>query len=94
VAVTVALELLLIVPVVTVKVLEVVAAATETEAGTVKVALVFDKVRLAPPVGAAWVRVTVHVLDELGPRVLGLHESAETRTGATRLTVVLAELLL
>ena len=53
VAVMVALELLLMVPVVTVKVLEVAAVATVTEAGTVKVELVFDKVTLAPPVGAA-----------------------------------------
>jgi hypothetical protein len=51
--VIVALELLLMVPVVTVKVPEVAAAATVTEAGTVKVELVFDKVTLAPPVGAA-----------------------------------------
>ena len=93
-AVIVALELLLIVPVVTVKVFVVVAAATVTEAGTVNVALVFDRVTLAPPVGAAWLSVTVHVLDELCPRLLGLHDNAETRTGATRLTVVLTELLL
>jgi len=53
VAVIVALELLPMVPVVTVKVPEVAAAATVTEAGTVKVALVFDKLTLAPPVGAA-----------------------------------------
>jgi hypothetical protein len=65
VAVIVALELLLIVAVVTVKVAEVAAAATETEAGTVKVELVFAKVTLAPPVGAACVSVTVHVLEEL-----------------------------
>jgi hypothetical protein len=94
VAVIVALELLLTVPVVTVKVPEVAAAATVTEAGTVNVVLVFDKVTLAPPVGAAWVRVTVQVLDEVGPRLLGLHDSAETKIGATRLTIVLAELLL
>jgi hypothetical protein len=53
VAVIVALELLLMVAVVTVKVLDVVAAATVTEAGTVNVELVFDKVTLEPPVGAA-----------------------------------------
>jgi hypothetical protein len=34
------------------------------------------------------------VLEELCPRLLGLHDNAETNTGATRLTVVLAELLL
>jgi hypothetical protein len=36
----------------------------------------------------------VQVLEELGPRLLGLQDNAETRTGATKLTVVLAELLL
>jgi len=94
VAVIVALELLLMVPVVTVKVAEVAAAATVTAAGTVRVALVFERVTLAPPVGAACVRVTVQVLDELGPRLLGLHDTAETRAAAVRFTVALAELLL
>jgi hypothetical protein len=93
-AVTVALELLAIVPVVTVKVPVVADAGTVIEAGTVKVELVFVKVTLAPPVGAAWVKVTVQVLDELGPRLLGLQDSAETETGAVRVTVVFAELLL
>ena len=90
----VALALLLIVPVVAVKVAEVAAAATVTDAGTVKVELVFDRVTLAPPAGAAWVRVTVQVLEELWPRLVGLQDRVETVTGATRLTVVLAELLL
>ena len=80
--------------VVTVKFAEVAAAATVTEAGTVRVALEFDRVTLAPPVGAAWVKVTVQVLEAFGPRLLGLQASEETSTGATRLTVVLAELLL
>ena len=84
----------LMVPVVTVKVPEVVVAATVTDAGTVNVALVFDKATLAPPVGAAWVRVTVQLLDEFGPRLPGLHDNAETRTAAVRFTVALAELLL
>jgi hypothetical protein len=41
------------VAVVTVKVPEVAVAATVTDAGTVSVELVFDRVTLAPPVGAA-----------------------------------------
>jgi hypothetical protein len=94
VAVTVAVELLAMAPVVTVKVVDVAAAATVTEAGTVRVALEFVRVTLAPPVGAAWVRVTVHVLEELAPMPVGLQVNDETSTGATRLTVVLAELLL
>ena len=76
------------------KVAEVAPAATATDAGTVNAAFVFDNATLPPPVGAACVRVTVQVLEELGPRLLGLHDKAETRTGATKLTVVLAELLL
>jgi len=70
------------------------AAATVTDAGTVRVALVFVTVTLAPPVDAAFVSVTVHVLDASGPRLVGLHAREDTRTEATRLTVVLAELLL
>jgi hypothetical protein len=94
VAVTVALVLLLTVAVVTVKVADVAAAPTLTEAGTVNVALEFVRVTLAPPVGAAWVRVTVQVLEELGPRLLGLQDNADTKTDAARLTVVFAEVLL
>ena len=69
------------------------AAATTTDTGTVRVASVLVKVTVAPPVGAAWVRVTVQVLEEFGPRVLGLHASDETST-AVRLMVALAEVLL
>jgi hypothetical protein len=92
--VTVALELLAMAPVVTLKVADVAAAATVTEAGTVKVALEFARVTLAPPAGAAWVRVTVQVLEELAPMLEGLQLRDETSTDAARFTVVLAELLL
>ena len=83
-----------IVPVVTVKFADVAVAATETDAGTVSAALVFDKLTLAPPFGAGCVRVTVQVLEELDPRLLGAQDTVETDTAATRFTVVLAELLL
>jgi len=86
--------LLLIVVVVTLKVADVAAAATVTDAGTVRLALELERPTLAPPVEAAWVRVTVQVLEELAPMLEGLQLSAETSTGATRLTMVLAELLL
>ena len=89
-----ALALLLMAAVVTVKFADVAAAATVTEAGTVSFALEFERVTLAPPVGAAWVRVTVQVLEEFCPRLLGLQDNADTRIGAVRLTVVFAELLL
>jgi len=81
-------------PVVAVKFADVAAAATVTEAGTVSFALEFERVTLATPVGAAWVRVTVQVLEELAPMLAGLQVSEETSTGATRLTVAVAELLL
>jgi hypothetical protein len=90
----VALELPAMVVVVTLKVEDVAAAATVTEAGTVKVALEFARVTLAPPAGAAWVRVTVQVLEELAPMLEGLQLRDETSTDAARFTVVLAELLL
>jgi hypothetical protein len=92
--VIVALELLLIVVVVTLNVAEVAAADTVTDAGTVRVALLFDRLTLAPPVGAAWVKVIVQVLEEFGPRLVGLQASDDIRTGATRLTLAVAELLL
>ena len=86
--------MLLTVPVVTVNVPVVAVAATVTDAGTVSVALLFVKLMLAPPAGAGWVSVTVQVLDELCPKLLGLHDRLDISTGAIRLTVVFAELLL
>ena len=65
-----------------------------TEGATVSAALEFESVMLAPPAGAAWVRYTVQVLEELAPRLVGLQVSVETSTDAVRLTVALAELLL
>ena len=78
--------------VVALKVADVAAADTVNDAGTVRVALVLDRVTRAPPVGAALFRVTVQVLEELGPRLVGLQASEVTSTGATRLTLALAEL--
>jgi len=79
-------------PVVALNVAEVTPAATVTEAGTVSTVLVFVSVTSAPPAGATFVSVTVHVLEALGPRLVGLQASEETSTGATRLTVAFAEL--
>ena len=80
--------------VVALKVAEVAAAATVTDVWTVSVELVLVRAMLAPPVGAAWVKVTVQALEALGPRLVGLQTSEETSTGAVRLMVALAELLL
>jgi hypothetical protein len=93
-AVTMAVWLLDTVVVLALKVAEVAVAATVTDAGTVRVELVLARVTLAPPAGAALVSVTVQVLDALAPRLVGLQASEEINTGATRLTEVLAELLL
>ena len=69
------------------------AAATVTDAGTVRTKSVLVTATAAPPVGAGWVSVTVQVLEELGPSLAGLQTSEETST-AVRLMVALAELLL
>ena len=91
---TVAFELLLMVFVVAENVAVVADAATLTEAGTVSVELELERVTLTPPLGAAWVNVTVHVLEAFGPRLVGLQARDDTTTGAVKLTVALAELLL
>ena len=70
------------------------AAATVTEAGMERAELVLERATTVPPAGAALVRITVQVLEELDPRLVGLQARLETSTGATRLTVVLAALLL
>jgi hypothetical protein len=90
----VVVELLLTAAVVTVKLADVAAAATVTEGATVSVGLEFERVTLAPPAGAGCVRVTVQVLEALGPRLAGAQVKDDTSTVAARLTVALAELLL
>jgi hypothetical protein len=84
--------LLLTAAVLALKVADVAAGATATDAGTVRVALVLVRVTVAPPAGAGCVTVTVQVLEEFGPRLVGLQTSEETSTGATRLMPALAEL--
>ena len=77
------------VPVVALKLAVVAAAATVTDAGTVKEVLLLDSVTAAPPAGAAWAKVTVQALVALGPRLVGLQASEETSTGATKLIAAL-----
>jgi hypothetical protein len=67
--VIVALALALIVAVVALNVAVVEVAATVTDAGTVNEELVLDSVILAPPVGAGWERLTVHLVEAFGPRL-------------------------
>ncbi len=64
------------------KLADVAAVTTVTDAGTMSVELVLVRVTVAPPVSAGWVRVTVQLVpEELGPRVVGLQTSEETSTG-------------
>jgi hypothetical protein len=94
VAVTVALWLLAITAAaVALNVAEVDPDVTVTDAGTVSVALLLASVRLNPPVGAVCVSVTVQVLTALCPKLVGLQVTADTSTGAVRLTVAICELL-
>jgi hypothetical protein len=81
--------LLAMVPVVALKPAVVAAAATVTDAGTVKGVLLLDSVTAAPPAGATLVRVTVQALVALGPKLVGLQASEDTSTGATRLMAAL-----
>jgi hypothetical protein len=60
------------------KVAIVASAATATDAGTVSKVLLLASVTLEPPVGAAWVSVTVQVLTALCPRLAGLQATLET----------------
>jgi len=76
------------------KVVDVALAGTITDAGTVRADRLELKVTMTPFVAAGWPRLTVQVLEDLGPRLVGLHDSEETSPEATRLTVELAELLL
>ena len=85
--------LAMLAPAVALNVAVVAPAATVTDAGTVSEALLLASVTLDPPVGAVWVRVTVQVPTAFCPRVVGLHDTVETRTGASRLMVVVFELL-
>jgi len=90
----VALELLAMAAVDIVKFADVAPAATVMDEATVSFELVFERVTLAPPEGAGWVRLTVQVPEEFGPTLLGLHDKEDTVTDAdaTRFRVVFAEL--
>jgi hypothetical protein len=89
-----AVMLLLIVVVVALKLPAIAPAATVTEVGTVNAAWLLLKDTTAPPVGAGLESVTVQELDAFDPKLVGLHASEDISTGATRLMVAGAELLL
>jgi hypothetical protein len=80
VAVTVAVWSVVIVPAVAVNVAVVLPDPTVTEAGTVSTPALLDSVTVAPPV---FDTVTVHVALAPEPRLVGLHVSPLSTTGAT-----------
>src|SRR5579872_6395010 len=80
--------------VVTLNVVNVAPGPTVAAPGTVSVVLVFVSVTFAPPAGAGCVRVTVQMLGPFCPTLAGLQARVDTSTGASRLTLVFAELLL
>jgi hypothetical protein len=70
-----------------VKVADVALAGTVTDAGIVRAERLELNVTMTPFVEARWLRITVQVLEELGPRLVGLHDIEETSPGATSATV-------
>src|SRR5580700_2951547 len=91
VAVTVPDWLVVIAAAVALKVAEVLFAGTVTDAGTVSAALLLERPTALPPLGAAWLRVTVHVAVAPEFTLVGLQTKAETSVEATRLKVILCE---
>jgi hypothetical protein len=85
--------LAMLAPAVALNVAVVAPAATVTVPGTVSEALLLPSVTLEPPAGAVVVKATVHVLTALCPRLVGLHATPDTSTGASRLMVAICELL-
>jgi hypothetical protein len=86
--------LAIVAPAVALKVAVVVPADTVTEAGTVREMLLLASVIAEPPVGAVCVSVTVHVLAELCPRLVGLQATPEIWSPVNRLMVAVWELVL
>ena len=75
------------------KVAVVAPTVTVTDAGTVSKVLLLVSVTLDPPAGAVCVSVTVQVLTALCPKLVGLHATPDTRTGAVRVIMAVCELL-
>lgn len=86
------MELPLSDPVVAVNVADVAPAATVAVAGTVTTVLLLERVTAAPPVGAAWDREIVQVVEEFADREEGAHESDDRETGATNAIAYVEEL--
>jgi hypothetical protein len=79
-------------PAVTLKVADFEPAATVTDVGSRRDELLSDNETDTPPAGAAWVRVTVHTLVAPALRLVGLHVSPLSSTGATSVIVAVCVL--
>ena len=66
-------------------------AGTVTEAGVVKLALLSDRATIAPPLGAAPLKVTVQVVVPGVMIVAGVHVNELTRTVEERVTDAVCE---
>jgi hypothetical protein len=74
------------------KIAAVAPAATVTVPGTVSKALLLASVTVEPPAGAVCVSVTVQLLTAPCPRLVGVHATPDTCTGASKLIVAVCEL--
>ena len=91
VAVTVTVCGVATVPADPVNVIEVAPAGTAMEAGTVSAAVLLDATAtLAPPVGATWSTVTVHVVAAPDAMLVGTHASEDTAGFGVTTTVAAA----
>jgi len=89
-----ALILLFTLAVATLKVAELAPAGTVTLAGTIAfVGLLLASVTTKPPVGAAWVKVTVPTEFDPPTTVVGLKVSEESAAGAAGFTVSVVDLV-
>jgi hypothetical protein len=70
------------------KVVVAVPAGTMIEdTGTGRIGLLLDKETAAPPAGATWLRVTVHIALVPEVKLVGVHVNEETVSADTRLIV-------
>ena len=83
--------MVVIVPAVAVKVVEVLLAGTVTEVVTGSAALLLDRPTAVPPVGAVWVSVTVQVVADPELTLVGLQAREEMSVGAIKDRVALFE---
>jgi hypothetical protein len=77
--------------VVAVKAAELAPAGTDTEGGTARTVVVSLRATIAPRAGAALERVSLQDAFAFAGRLVGVHDSAETRIGAIRAMDVFAE---